>query len=94
VVAHAPRVAVLLAHTALGKDEAWIARTLDAFAAEHARNGADLPSIKTIAILDGSGAAPTQIAARVKQARFAHGGYLVATTPIEQGFEPKVVAAD
>jgi hypothetical protein len=92
VVAHAPRVAVLLAHAALGKPESWIARTLDAFAAEPEKNGADLPSTRTIAVLDGADATPAQIAARVKQARFAHGGYLVAMIPIEQGFEPRVVA--
>jgi hypothetical protein len=38
-------------------------------------------------ILDGESATPAQIAARVKQARFAHGGCLLATIPIEQGFE-------
>jgi hypothetical protein len=76
-----------------GSEAAWIGQALASFAEMPPKRGGEAISPqRVIAILQGWDVTPAQRAAQLRQCRAAGTrGYLMAFTPIDQGWEPRIV---
>jgi hypothetical protein len=97
VARQAGSIGVLAPFRALGRTDArWVAEAVGSFEKmPPKRDGEPVPARRLVAVLQGWGVTPAEVAAQRDAAlRSGAGGWLVARTPLDQSWQPKIMVAE